>query len=182
MKQLRIPEATPKGKAALLILAILLLVSINASSQAYTVLYKFQNNGIDPQFPSWTGLFAQGRDGNLYSTSQAGGKYTYGTVFQLTPAGKMTVLHPFALNDGTHPASGLTLGTDGNLYGAGSGAGACCGTVFKISTGGASRYSTVLTAALKAHYPKLLRSKAQTGTSTARPGMARVARVAWCTR
>jgi uncharacterized repeat protein (TIGR03803 family) len=125
-------------KITLLVLAAtLLLVSMTASSQTYKVLYKFQNNGIDPLYPGWTGLFAQGRDGNLYSTSQSGGK-GYGTVFQLTPAGKMTVLRSFKSSDGTHPSSGLTLGTDGSLYGTLTGGGTTNGgRVFKITTSGA---------------------------------------------
>jgi uncharacterized repeat protein (TIGR03803 family) len=136
MKQLRIPETTPKRKTALLVLAaILLFAATTASAQTYKVLYKFQNNGIDPQYPSWTGLFAQDRDGNLYSTSQSGGANGYGAVFQLTPAGKMKVLYSFAFKDGAHPGSGLTLGTDGSLYGTGSDSG--YGTVFKITTSGA---------------------------------------------
>ncbi len=149
MKQLRIPETTPKGKAALLILAILLLVSINASAQkTYTVLYKFQNNGIDPANPSWTGLFAQGRDGNLYSTSQSGGN-SYGTVFQLTPAGKMTVLRPFVFKDGVHPEGGLTLGTDGSFYGTTHG-----GTVFKITTSRAFKVLHTFNSGTEGSLPK----------------------------
>jgi uncharacterized repeat protein (TIGR03803 family) len=56
-------------------------------------------------------------------------------VYTLTPAGKMTVLHSFIFDDGAHPSSGLTLGTDGSLYGTGSDSG--YGTVFKITTSGA---------------------------------------------
>lgn len=120
------------GITLLVLAATLLLVSITANSQTYTVLYKFQKNGIDPIYPAWTGLFAQGRDGNLYSTAQGGGANGYGAVFQLTPAGKMTVLHPFTFEEGDHSESGLTLGTDGSLYGTTHG-----GTVFKITTSGA---------------------------------------------
>jgi uncharacterized repeat protein (TIGR03803 family) len=114
---------TTRNITLLALTAILLLVSTTASSQAtYTVLYKFQNS--DPHYPTWTGLFAQGRDGNLYSTAQSGGENGYGGVFQLTPAGKMTVLYSLTRDDGAHPASGLTLGTDGSLYGTGSASGA----------------------------------------------------------
>jgi uncharacterized repeat protein (TIGR03803 family) len=136
MKHPSISERT-RRTTRLLLAVTLLLVSMTARSQTYKVLYKFQNNGIDPQYPTWTGLFAQGRDGNLYSTSQSGGK-SYGTVFQLTPAGKMKVLRSFTFNVGTHPSSGLTLGTDGNLYGTTTGGGTTNGgRVFKITTSGA---------------------------------------------
>jgi uncharacterized repeat protein (TIGR03803 family) len=126
---------TARQITLLVLAATLLLVSTTASSQTYKVLYKFQNNNLDPLYPAWTGLFAQGRDGNLYSTSQSGGKLGYGTVFQLTPGGKMTVLHSFIFDEGAHPSSGITLGTDGSLYGTGSDSG--YGTVFKITTSGA---------------------------------------------
>jgi len=84
------------------------------------------------------GLFAQGRDGNLYTTSQGGGTFSDGTAFQLTLAGKIT---PWSFDgkgtDGVNPYSGLTLGTDGNFYGTtyeGGSSGA--GTVFKVTSSG----------------------------------------------
>jgi len=88
-----------------------------------------------------------GSDGNLYGTAPTGGiacegtKHVCGTVFELiAPAkssGKWTekTVHAFAgkrKHDGMTPV-GLTLGTDGNLYGAtkegGTGNGA---TVFQV--------------------------------------------------
>jgi uncharacterized protein (TIGR03437 family) len=100
----------------------------------------------------------EGADGNLYGITQVGGpSYSAtsngsGTVFQLTPAGKLTILHSFATSDGAAPSS-LIQGQDGNLYGttAYGGSGNCstpaspsgCGTVFKITTTG--QLSTVYT-------------------------------------
>ncbi len=129
-------------KLLLLTLALpVLVVTVAATVQAqtYSVLYNFGTNTGDPQSPLWFGVFAQGRDGNLYSTSQAGG-IGYGTVFQLTPAGEVKVLYQFPLGTNSHggsPQGGLTLGTDGYLYGTtlylgSSGA----GSVFKIATDG----------------------------------------------
>jgi uncharacterized repeat protein (TIGR03803 family) len=140
MKQLRIPETTPKRKTALLVLAaILLFAATTANSQTYSVLYNFGTNTDDPRNPSWPGVFAQGRDGNLYSTSQAGGIGS-GTVFQLTPAGKVKVLYQFP---GGTERSGLTLGTDGYLYGTTFTLGLYGeGSVFKIATDGTS-YTTL---------------------------------------
>src|SRR2546430_2683538 len=135
MKQLRIPETTSKRKTALLVLAaILLFAATTASSQTYSDLYNFGTNTGDPRNPGWPGVFAQGRDGNLYSTSQAGG-IGYGTVFQLTPAGKVKVLYKFPASGG--PQGGLTLGTDGYLYGTTRFLGLYGnGSVFKIATDG----------------------------------------------
>lgn len=120
--------------------AMLLLgvgASATAHAQTYTDLYNLGSKSDDPTDPGWLGLFAQGRDGNLYSTSQTGGT-GFGTVFQLSPAGKMTVLYSFQnKKDGAFPKSGLTLGTDGSLYGTTSAGGSVgYGTVFKITTGG----------------------------------------------
>lgn len=120
--------------------AILTLVAmaVAAHAQTYTDLYNLGSNSGDPVNPAWLGLFAQGRDGNLYSTSQDGGKLGFGTVFQLSPAGQMKVLYSFKnTTDGAFPNSGLTLGTDGSLYGTTPGGGAVgYGLVFKITTSG----------------------------------------------
>jgi uncharacterized repeat protein (TIGR03803 family) len=90
-----------------------------------------------------------GPDGNFYGTTSGGGTNGYGTVFKVTTNGVLTTLHSFtALNsdgvtgdetnsDGAAPNAGLTLGTNGALYGAtymgGSGG---SGTLFEITTNG----------------------------------------------
>jgi uncharacterized repeat protein (TIGR03803 family) len=109
----------------LLAVVTLMLVGSAANSacaQTYTDLYNLGTNTGDPVNPGWMGLFAQGRDGNLYSTSQTGGAFVgghqYGTIFRLTPSGSMQVLASFDPSViGALPNSGLTLGTDGNFYG-----------------------------------------------------------------
>jgi uncharacterized repeat protein (TIGR03803 family) len=129
-------------KKLLFTLALLWLVFVAAiaQTQTYSVLYDFGTNTGDPRNPGWPGVFAQGRDGNLYSTSQAGG-IGYGTVFQLTPAGKVKVLYQFPLGHG--PQGGLTLGSDGYLYGTTLGLGSSGeGSVFKIATDGTG-YTTL---------------------------------------
>jgi len=123
------------------VLAVVIVIvtasAMTLHAQKFSVLYRLGSKSTDPAYPSWIGLFAQGRDGNLYSTSQYGGK-GYGTVFQLTPAGKVKVLRGFAGQNaqGGLPTGGLTLGTDGSLYGTSAGGGLAYGTVFKITTSG----------------------------------------------
>jgi uncharacterized repeat protein (TIGR03803 family) len=61
--------------------------------------------------------------GNLYGTTQYGGKGSNGKVFELTPSASgewsETVLHNFAFGttDGADPESGVTFDSSGNLYG-----------------------------------------------------------------
>jgi uncharacterized repeat protein (TIGR03803 family) len=87
--------------------------------------------------PNNLGFVVQGRDGNLYSTSNDGGTDNAGTVFKITPAGQVSVLYSFDGVTGAFPSSGLTLGTDGNFYGATFENGPSnYGTVFKIAPNG----------------------------------------------
>lgn len=81
----------------------------------------------------------QASDGNFYGTTNEGGSYGLGTVFKLTPAGALTVLHAFAGGaDGSRPQAPLTQGRDGALYGSSSEGGANqLGTIFRITAGGA---------------------------------------------
>jgi uncharacterized repeat protein (TIGR03803 family) len=107
------------------------------SAQTYSVAYNLGSSIGDPLSPAWS-LVAQGRDGNLYSTSPKGGTLGNGTVFKITPAGTLTVLYDFDVTHGSLPYGGLTLGADGNLYGTtyqgGTGGGG--GTIFKITPTG----------------------------------------------
>jgi uncharacterized repeat protein (TIGR03803 family) len=86
--------------------------------------------------------------GNLYGTTEYGGQFGGGTIFELMPgeSGKWTqkVLHSFADGQGTDgefPLAGPVLDSKGNLYGAttSGGSGVCnnsfypgCGTVFEL--------------------------------------------------
>jgi uncharacterized repeat protein (TIGR03803 family) len=83
--------------------------------------------------------------GNLYGTTEYGGKYEHGVVFELSlnskGTWKETVLHTFNPNgsDGYSPSSGVAIDSKGNLYGATpSGGDSDNGTVYELSptTGG----------------------------------------------
>jgi hypothetical protein len=114
----------------------------------------------------------QGRDGNFYGTTAAGGAnnstyckslYEYegnddlrgcGTVFKMTPEGKLTTTYSFCAEsgcrDGYAPGGGLVQGNDGGFYGTtilGGEHDNCtsiledtqtngCGTVFRITAAG----------------------------------------------
>ena len=128
--------------ARLQVLAVAIIIvtasAMTLHAQTYTDLYNLGSNSGDPENPGWIGLFAQGRDGNLYSTATDGGLNTVGAVFRLTPSGTMT---PWSFDsngsDGFYPYSGLTLGTDGNFYGTTyAGGSASAGTVYKFTANG----------------------------------------------
>jgi uncharacterized repeat protein (TIGR03803 family) len=108
-----------------------------ADAQTLSVLYNFGSNTGDPIQPQ-PAVIAQGRDGNLFSTTERGGANTYyGTVFEITPRGNLSVLYSFGPSVGEYPTGGLTLGTDGNLYGATqSGGDPGFGIIFKITSSG----------------------------------------------
>lgn len=104
------------------------------------VLYNF-TGGADGGFPYGGGLVFDG-SGNLYGTTPSGGKYGFGTVFELIPGATGTwtekVLHSFTGgNDGAYPyGSTLILDSAGNLYGvAGQGGFHDYGVVFKLTRG-----------------------------------------------
>jgi uncharacterized repeat protein (TIGR03803 family) len=112
---------------------------------AEIVLHSFA--GIDDGGQPLAGL-VQALDGNFYGTTSTGGCASGcgGTIFMITAAGGLTTLHTFTgyPGDGTSPMAGLSLGTDGSLYGTtfqgGSSGAACnCGTVFRITTNGTYR-------------------------------------------
>jgi uncharacterized repeat protein (TIGR03803 family) len=115
-----------------------------------TTLYSFctQTDCIDGLYP-YAGLI-QATDENFYGTTAQGGVNDghAGTVFKITPKGKLTTLHSFCAQtncaDGLYPSGGLVQGKDGNLYGTTFSGGIgdaqwCsggCGTVFKITRTG----------------------------------------------
>lgn len=104
-----------------------------------TVLYRFSGSNGDGSYP-WAGVIFDSA-GNLYGTTQLGGEFGYGTIYQLTPSGSgwtEQVLYSFRRQqDGGWPYAGLVLDAAGNLYGAttvgGPGDG---GTVFQLSPNG----------------------------------------------
>ena len=113
------------------------LQPIALQAQTYTDLHDLVG-AVEGSGPYSTGMLAQGRDGNIYGTNFTGGTYGYGTVFQITPAGNLTVLHTFTGgSDGAYPKGGLTLGSDGNFYGATEDGGQTgWGVVYRITPSG----------------------------------------------
>ncbi len=108
-----------------------------------TTLYSFCSKATCTDGYAPNGGIVLATDGNLYGTTYGGGAFKEGTVFKLTPNGKLTTLHSFHNTDGESPLAGLVQGTDGNLYGTtrlGGSLRGCqfagCGTVFQITPTG----------------------------------------------
>ena len=106
-------------------------------------LYQFKDvaDGWGPGY----GAPAFDRAGNLYGTTGGGGKYGFGTVFQLSPVKggwRKTTLYNFPGGaGGVEPIGGLVVDRQGNVFGTtyfgGGGTGKCkqqgCGIVFEIT-------------------------------------------------
>lgn len=74
--------------------------------------------------------------GNFYGTTSGGGTAGFGTVYKLTSAGDLTVLHSFAGgSDGSMPQAGLLRDKEGNLYGTTYTGGIYgVGTIYKVDS------------------------------------------------
>jgi len=121
------------------ILSVFCLAVALTSSAATTVttLVSFDGtNGSQPEF----GSLVQGTNGNFYGTTWSGGANIAGTVFKITPAGKLTTLYSFCAQAGCNgysPDAGLVQATNGNFYGTtGLGGAHNYGTVFEITPAG----------------------------------------------
>jgi uncharacterized repeat protein (TIGR03803 family) len=109
------------------------------TSGTYTVLHVFSGNfGSTPDGANPAAGLILASNGDFYGTTTAGGASKEGTVFKMTPAGKVTLLHSFTgSSDGSMPIGALVQASDGNLYGTCYSGGANgTGTAFRITTKG----------------------------------------------
>lgn len=111
-----------------------------ATSGRIFVLHNFAgaSDGYNP-----VGPLIEGSDGNFYGTTRGIGAPTGGSIFKITPNGKLTVLHSMNGVDGAWLIGGLVQATDGNFYGAAEQGGDStdcdngCGSLFQITPQGA---------------------------------------------
>jgi uncharacterized repeat protein (TIGR03803 family) len=149
---------------AIAVLVLAVATSTTAHAQGFSVLHDFLGtNSGDGCNPTYSGIVAQGRDGNMYGTTYAGGAPSFtnnvGSVFQVTPAGALTLIHSFRGDEteGWYPFGGLTLGTDGYFYGTtkyyGPSGGSPFGAVFQITPGGGLTYPYIFQGGTDGRYP-----------------------------
>jgi len=118
------------------------------ASGALTTLYNFcsQPDCADGSGPM--GSLIQATDGNFYGTTWSGGTYGEGTVFKMTPAGKLTTL----CSVHGYPSGTLVQATDGNFYGTT----AQGGSIFKVTRTG--KLTTLFTGLLGFPYAGLVQA------------------------
>jgi len=135
------------------------LYRFNPDGTGATMLHQFgitNNDGMSPN-----GALVQRPDGALYGTTFAGGSGSeHGTVYKINLDGTdYTILHnfwefPFAPFDGCLPQAGLTLSSDGALYGTTTSGGMNCqGALFAVNPDGTG-YGTVWSFAGPTHDPR----------------------------
>jgi len=104
-------------RKACITLLICAATAIAAPAQSFTTLFSFElTDGSGPS----SGLI-QAADGNFHGIATTGGTYGFGTVFKITPQGRLTTLYSFCAQtgcaDGAYPHSGLIQAADGSFYG-----------------------------------------------------------------
>ena len=113
-------------------------LAVRAQAQTVTTLATLNGaNGYGP-FSS----VVQATDGNFYGTTNAGGAFGNGTLFRVSPTGRLTDLYDFCSQpscaDGSFLSSVPILGRDGTLYGVTGDGGNSnrAGTVYRMTLGG----------------------------------------------
>jgi uncharacterized repeat protein (TIGR03803 family) len=109
------------------------------SGYVVTTLHNFGDGSVAADGANPLAGVIQGFDGNLYGVTNLGGAANGGTVFEITTAGVVTIIHQFGdgslANDGLLPTSALTQDANGNFYGTTSSGGTNSnGTIFTFVT------------------------------------------------
>ncbi len=114
------------------------IFSISPSSGAAKILYDFGATDAAAPGNEPIGGVTLALDGNYYGTTQFGGEYNDGMVYQCTPGGDFTDVYDFGAggdDDGLYPVAKVIEDSDGNLVGTTTeGALSGCGIVYKLAT------------------------------------------------
>jgi uncharacterized repeat protein (TIGR03803 family) len=111
------------------------VVSIASHAQEFKTLVSLNEN-VDGTLPR--GALVQGLNGNLYGTTATGEVSSYdGSVFEVTPEGKLTVLQYFSSIGASTAWTNLAETRGGSFYGTtADGGGSQVGTIFKLTPTG----------------------------------------------
>ncbi|MGB9491221.1 MAG: choice-of-anchor tandem repeat GloVer-containing protein, partial [Terriglobales bacterium] len=130
-----------------------------------SVLYTFCSKTDCTDGSTPYGALIIGSDGNFYGVTYAGGANITecnagcGTLFKITPAGKLTTLYSFCSQakcaDGSQPEGGLLQDTNGIFY----------GTTYSGGTNGLGTIYSISTATTQTPFVKTLPTSAKTGTT-----------------
>lgn len=134
------------------VLAFLLTTASLLAAQTISTIVNF--NGANGENPFFTAL-VQGRDGRLYGTTYIGGANNLGAIIKVNLAtNNSIVLHSFDGTNGSYPGAGVTLGTDGNYYGATVyGGSSNFGVLYKITPAGVYTVLHEFSGAADGEYP-----------------------------
>jgi len=115
------------------LVAFLAPQSAHADYSLTTMVTFDGTNGATPS----SGLLV-GKDENFYGTTREGGTNGIGTIFKMTPSGRLAIVASFNGHNGKWPSGDLIQGQDGSFYGTASQGGnrSGDGVVFKLATNG----------------------------------------------
>jgi uncharacterized repeat protein (TIGR03803 family) len=110
--------------------------SIIRLSKAGVLRYVYEfPGGAGGSYP--VGPLVQLSDGNFYGVADNGGTGSAGFVFKMTPGGTVSTIYNFTgYPESAYPTTGLTFGSDGQLYGVSGGGTFDAGTIYRISPSG----------------------------------------------
>jgi len=117
------------------IFVVVFALVLTAWASTEKVFWNF-GGGTDGSEP-WSNYFISDGKGNLYAATDAGGTFSAGVVFMLSPTGKETILYEFkgqANGDGAAPRGRLAFDGNGNIFGTTQSGGTNgTGTVYELS-------------------------------------------------
>jgi uncharacterized repeat protein (TIGR03803 family) len=141
-----------------LVAAVLGSIAGSSSALTPTVLQEFPaNSGLVP-----SGALTRAPDGSFYGTTSYGGRRGgFGVIYKVGVDGKLTVIHSFDRRHGVTPMTGVTLGSDGNIYGTTEGVNAAVpgdnhATIYRLTPAGVLRTLHSFTAGEGDPYSELI--------------------------
>jgi uncharacterized repeat protein (TIGR03803 family) len=121
-------------------------VTGEGGSSGLGVFFRLTTAGVYTKLADFTGVggaypgsyssspLTLGPDGNFYATQFSGGNNDYGTIYQMTPSGVMTILKHLDASSGGWPCGAPAFGPDGSIYGMTNDGGTSdFGTIYKIT-------------------------------------------------